>query len=1193
MKRKDRLSLFALVCVAVSLLAGSLNCWAQQSSATIVGSITDPSGAAVPNATVTVMGLSTGFKQVLVTNGVGAYTAAALDPGTYNLTVEASGFQRVLQTGVTLTVGQTQRVDLQLKVGQATQEVTIQGNVTQVQTESGAVSSAIIGSQIQNLELNGRNVYSLLTLVAGAAPSGSWGSGGLILGHTSAEPSVAFNGIRTTYGNFELDGGNNSDEGSGANGGDVTPSVDMIQEFRISTSNYGADVGQHAGAIVEFITKSGTNRFHGDLHEFLRNDALDANDWFLNRQINPEGGNAPKTPLKWNTFGGTIGGPFYIPGKYERGKTYFFYSQQIARYRQGSVLSNFTPSLRMRQGDFSECDPNSANANPTIISQGCVVPTDPNTGNPFSGNHVPVDPNAATLLNAFVPLPNNGVDGFVASKSVPHDYRQESIRVDQNFTDKVRAFVRYTRDYDDQVISPSLWSGGSFGSTATSQVTPATSAIIHLTYLAKPTLMTEFLMSYADDPHDYLPLAGPASPAGSVTKPSSWTVKSIIAANQSNPLLPGVHVSGGLPGSFDESSLIYPYINNNPVWTFKNNNIWTQGTRTYKFGFFAEWFQKNETFGVGGAVPQGELHFNTGSSVTTGNGLADMFLGRIAQYNEASAVLNGVPVGGYNKGHWRAIMVEPYFQTDWKVTHRLTLNAGVRYYYFTPRRDFSHPTTVDSTFDPSQYNPAFAAQLDASGNLVVNPATGNISTYQSYGNGLLQCGAGSVPPGCTRMTYGTVAPRLGFAWDPWGNGKTVIRGGYGMYFDYDPQTGGEGLEANPPSTFSPAAYNVVGYNSLVPGPIGPSSLGTSQTRLPNPQIQQFNFMIERQLFQQDLLSVGFVGNLGRHLYRQRDLNFVPYGSKTKNVPALAGTTGCDAEGNCDVQNILINNVQPTIFFVPYRGYTTITSQETSAVSNYNSLQVSYRHPFRHGLTAQIAYTYSHTLDDSSGTDGQAPNVDPGNLSRWYGTSSLNRAHIFVMNYVYNLPFFGNSPNRFLKQTLGGWKVSGITTFSTGNPIDFNCGVSGFSSGIGLGYRCNLAGHLGILKGSTNDPQFGPTPTWFNPAVITQPLLSQLSANGEQGMFGYMGRNVLTGPGQNNTDFGLLKEFQLPWFGSEHSTLEFRADTFNSFNHPQWLGANAGCNSSIGFGQPCTQTGNGEVNSAWNPRLLQLGLRFTF
>jgi hypothetical protein len=172
-------------------------------------------------------------------------------------------------------------------------------------------------------------------------------------------------------------------------------------------------------------------------------------------------------------------------------------------------------------------------------------------------------------------------------------------------------------------------------------------------------------------------------------------------------------------------------------------------------------------------------------------------------------------------------------------------------------------------------------------------------------------------------------------------------------------------------------------------------------------------------------------------------------------------------------------------------------------------------------------------------------------------------------------------------------VSGITTFSSGNPIDFNCGVSGFSSGIGLGYRCNLTGHLGIVKGTTNDPQFGPTPTWFNPAVITQPLLSQLSANGEPGMFGYMGRNVLTGPGQNNTDFGLLKEFQLPWFGSEHSTLEFRADTFNSFNHPQWLGASAGCNSSIGFGQPCTQTGNGEVSSAWNPRLLQLGLRFTF
>ena len=1193
MKQAYRYLAKLLALASLSVLVFSLSGWAQQSTATIVGTATDPSGAAIPNATVTVTSPNTGFKLVLTTNSAGAYTAPGLNPGPYDVTVEARGFQKVLQTGVILTVGQTQRVNVELKVGLVTQQVTVQGNVPQVQTENASVSSAIVGKQVQNLELNGRNVYSLMALVPGAAVSGSWGNGGLLLGHSGAAANVSFNGSRTVFGNIELDGGNNSDEAGGTNGGDVTPSVDMIQEFRISTSNYGADVGQQAGAIVEFVTKSGTNDFHGDLHEFLRNDALDANDWFLNRQINPPGGHAPKTPLKWNTFGGTFGGPFYIPGHYQKGKTYFFFSQQFARYRQGSVLENFTPSLRMRSGDFSECNPNSPNANALIISQGCILPTDPTTGNPFTGDIVPIDSNATALLNAYVPLPNSGVDDFVASKSVPHNYRQWSIRVDQTISDKARMFVRWTHDYDDQVVSPSLWSGGSFGSTATDQLTPATSAVMHFTYLFKPTLMSEVIMGYANDPHYYEPLAGPASPAGSVDKPTSWNMQSLIAANQSNPLLPGVNVSGGLPGGFYESSLIYPYLNANPVYTFKNNNVWTKGSHTYKFGFFYEWMQKNETFGVGGATPQGELSFSSGSAVTTGNGLADMYLGRVSQYSEASAVINGTPVGGYAKGHWRSVLFEPYFQSDWKVSRRLTLNMGIRYYLFTPRRNFAHPVNQDSIFIPSQYNPAVAAQLDANGNLVVNPATGNVQTYQTYGNGLWQCGSGNVPSGCQASTYNTFGPRFGFAYDLLGDGKTVVRGGYGVYYGYGVNSGGEQLEANPPATFAPTAYNVVGYNNIVPGPFGPASIGTVPPRLLNAQTMQYNLTIEREFAGQNLLSVAYVGNLGRHLFRSRELNFVPYGATTKNVPALAGTTGCDASGNCDVQSILINNLQSNIFFTPYRGYGTISSLDPSAISNYNALQISFRHPFGHGLTAQIAYTYSHALDDSSGQDGQAPSIDPGNLSRWYSTSNYNRRQVLVANYIYNLPFFKNLSNSFLKQVLGGWSVSGITTFTTGNPIDFGCGVSGFSSGMGEGYRCNTVGNLQVVKGTTNDPQFGSTPTWFNPAVTTQPVMSQLYSNGEAGMFGYMGRNLLTGPGQNNTDFGLLKDFEFPWFGSEHSTLQFRADTFNTFNHPQWRGVHAGCSGSIGFGQPCTQTGNGEVSAAYNPRLVQFGLKFSF
>ena len=547
MKQDYRFLARLLALASLSLLVFSLSGWAQQSSATMVGTVTDPSGAAIPNATVTVASVDTGFKRVLVTNSAGAYTAAALVPGTYSVAAEASGFQRLVQTDVTLTVGQTLRVDMALKVGQTTQEVTVRGNVPQVQTENASVSTAVVGNQIQNLETNGRNVLLLTTLVPGAAPVGAYGNGGARLGHGGATAGVSFNGVRAQYGNLELDGGNNSDEGSGANGGDVTPSLSMIQEFRISTSNYGADQGQHAGAIIELVTKSGTNEFHGDLHEFLRNDVLDANDWFVNRQINPPGGHAPKTPLKWNTFGYTFGGPFYIPGVYKKGKTYFFWSQQFARYRQGTVISGFVPSVRMRGGDFSECNPNSPNANSLIISQGCDLPVDPTTGNTFAGDMVPVDPNATALLNGFVPLPNNGVDGYVSARSAPQNYRQESIRVDQNISDKARMFVRWTHDYDDIAAVPSLWSGSDYDTTATDQLTPATSAVLHFNYMFKPNLMSEFLMGFADDPHVYLPLAGPGSPAGSVLRPSSFNMNSIFPGNQGNTLLPGINVSGGLP----------------------------------------------------------------------------------------------------------------------------------------------------------------------------------------------------------------------------------------------------------------------------------------------------------------------------------------------------------------------------------------------------------------------------------------------------------------------------------------------------------------------------------------------------------------------------------------------------------------------------------------------------------------------
>ncbi len=361
-----------------------------QDQATLVGSVTDASGAAIPGAKVTVTRPDVGFTRDLVTNSAGEYTAARIPIGDYVITAEATGFQKLVRSGITLQVGQTLRVDLPMTVGQVNQEVTVKGSAVKVETENATVSDVVSGSQIQDLTLVGRNYQMLTILTPGAAPEDSWDP--TKLGHNS-QAGISFNGTRDYYNNFEIEGAQNNDTSSGGPSPDTFPALDSIAEFRISTSNYGADVGMRAGANIQVITKSGTKEFHGDAYEFVRNDHMDANDWFVNRQIDPPGGHAPKRPLKWNLYGYTLGGPFYIPGHYntDKSKTFFFWSQSWAKYREGSTIFNTnTPTLRMRQGDFSECDPASPNFN-AIADSGCSLPKNPATGADFPGDIVPIE----------------------------------------------------------------------------------------------------------------------------------------------------------------------------------------------------------------------------------------------------------------------------------------------------------------------------------------------------------------------------------------------------------------------------------------------------------------------------------------------------------------------------------------------------------------------------------------------------------------------------------------------------------------------------------------------------------------------------------------------------------------------------------------------------------------------------------
>ncbi len=1214
MKRSFILLAAALLAVCLSALA--------QDTARINGSVTDQTGAVIPNVKVTIENPARGFKQVLKSDSAGFFAVTAVPIGDYVITAEAPGFQKLVRSGITLEVGQIQRVDLQMTVGQMTQEVTVSGNVPKVQTETAAVSSVITNTQIANLDLNGRNWVSLALLVPGAAPDNGLNTTSVgVYGNNS----ISFNGNRLQYANWEVDGGNNTDEGS-ASTFNTYPNLDTIAEFRISTSNYGAEMGKHAGANIELATKGGTKDFHGDAFEFVRNDDFDAADFFTNRA------NGAKSPLKWNDWGYTMGGPIYIPGHWNTSKTkaFFYWSEDWRRYRVGQVIggSNNVPTLLQRTGDLSECDKTSGNYNSTVASS-CTLPTlngvTYDKVQDMPGFNAAAFKNGTELLDALVPLPNTGPgghqNGWLTSSSAPTNWRQEQIRIDANISDKTQTFFRYTQDTWNTLAVPELWGWASYDTIKTPFDGPGESAVFHVTHTFKPTLTNEFVAAYTTD-HIFLYNQAADSVAGNINRPSDFQMSHLFAPNGGSPLMPDLAVCGGTQYCFWEGAGNHPWFNSNPIVTWKDNIAWVHGNHTTKFGFYLENYRKNEDFGTD---VQGDLQEWGGGPVTTGNALADMFLGRIQQYTEGTQIVNGAAVGGYAKGHWQMTDLEPYIQDDWKVSRKLTLNLGVRYYIYTRIHDVTRPT-IDSGFFPSEYSQAAEDGLDASGNFIF-PATG--ATPGDYGNGLVECGHNGVPNGCQlRNTGKNIAPRLGFAYDPFGTGKTSIRGGYGIYYESgngnEAQT--EGGEGNPPGAPGVNVYNLydasaaaTGYSIikpsglLIPAPTGYTAIPYSQKW---PSVQQFNMTVEHEFSGNNLVSLAYVGGLGRHLARAQNINAIYPGAVanggTMNVPVLAGLTGsksatlggpgdngqvlCDASGNCDVQTILINGDKPNVFFEPYLGYGSITRKQNTAVSTYNAFQTTMRHSFTHGLTLQAAYTWSHALDDSTSTYSETSgSVNDYDLSRWKATGDENRTHILQLNYVYAMPFFKNSPNAFAHQALGGWQLSGIGSFFTGPPNDFNCGVTGFSSGISGAVRCNTVGKVAIKKGTYNDPTYGPTATWWDPSVVTQPLYSQMFANGEPGMFGYMGRNMLTGPGRNNFDMALEKNFSLPWFRGEHSTLQFRLETFNTFNHVQWNGFDSGCSGNNSFGEACNNNTNtpGEVSSDWGPRNVQLGLKFIY
>ena len=684
-----------VICATIAILCTAFVTKAQDTGY-ISGTVTDKTGAAVAGAEVVISSTNGSSTHPTTTNGDGAYVAAGLPGGSYDIVVTAKGFQKYTAKNVVLDVAQKIRVDVQLTLGAVSEEVVVTGeSVAQVETTSSAIGTTITGKQINELELNGRNFTQLVTLSAGVVNQTGQDEGTVgVYGNVQ----YSMNGGRTEYNNWELDGGDNMDNGSNATL-NVYPNVEAIAEFKVLTSNYGAQYGRNGSGTVEVETKSGGSSFHGSAFEYLRNDMFNARPW--------ESGNDPthpNPPYKKNDFGYTIGGPVYIPKHYNtnKTKTFFFWSQEWRREKDPTNILQNVPSTAEAGGNFSDICPAYAAGVPVNLTNFPDCPTQLGSGGlAFPNNQVPVSPTGQTIAG-LVPAPNTTNNGFPAVSqfvSLPTTWREELIRVDHNITSSERLTIRYIHDSWQTTTPNPLWgNGSSFTDINTSFVGPGTSFVARLNSNISPTLLNEFVASYTAD-HIFLNAVGPAS---QTTLPAGFAMGSIFD-NEFGGKIPSFSL-GNNPaygGGFSADTGYFPWNNANPTYTYRDNMTKILGKHAMTFGAYLVFAQKNED---NSPYLQGILTFDSSNTnISTGNAYADLLMGNIAQYQQAN-----FQAKYYN----RYKIVEPYFQDDWRVTKKLTLNLGLRVSLFgTYREKYLHAFN----FYQSDFNAGDAPVNDADG----------------------------------------------------------------------------------------------------------------------------------------------------------------------------------------------------------------------------------------------------------------------------------------------------------------------------------------------------------------------------------------------------------------------------------------------------------------------------------------------
>jgi Carboxypeptidase regulatory-like domain len=1163
-----------------------------QDTGSITGTVKDSSGAEVAGAAVQVSSDTHGINRQTVSNATGDFSEAALPGGTYDVIVTAPGFKKTQVKGVVLDVAQKARVDITLQVGTINTEIVVQGeDVAQVETQSSELAGTVTGKEISQLELNGRNFTQLATLTPGVS-----NQTGQDEGTVGVYGSVSFsmNGGRTEYNNWELDGGDNMDNGS--NGSlNVYPSLDAIAEFKVLTSNYGAQYGRNGSGTVEVETKSGTNSFHGNVYEYLRNDDFNSPAWF-------EGGVAPE--YKKNDYGYTLGGPVFIPNHYnkDKKKTFFFWSEEWRKdLVPGQTFNLPVPSIAERGGDFTDlCSSGSADCpntpNPNISTLPAFTANQATAQALLAEIPEPTGPGAATCTPGGATNPCN----FTASPAQATNWREELIRVDQNINDKNRATFRFIHDSWNTTTAVPLWTNqGSFPTIQSAFKGPGVGLVARLTTTASPTLLNEFVFSYTTD-HIIL------NDTGNWKRPASFSSGfTDLFPGNGGGVLPGINLvdPNGAYGNFGEDAGYIPngVYNSNPTYTFRDNVSKTLGKHVLQFGVYLAFAQKNEFGGelASGSYP-GYLTFDPNKdNATTGNPFADLLLGNIYSFGQQDHLL---------KYYNRYKLYEPYFQDDWRITNRLTLNLGIRLSLYETYREKQKQAF---NFDPKHY---VAGQTTVNQDDSVNflTADGGIPSLTDLPNGMVQCGVTpGVPDGCMKQHIFNPAPRIGFAWDPKGDGKWAVRGGYGVFFEHTNgnEANTESLENSPPLATVVQKLQIPGYENINSGAASqqfPLNVNSIPDKAIYPYMQQWHFDIQHDVAKNTIATVSYVGSKGTHLTRQSDLNQLMPTPINQNPFQSGESFGATACTNPDAFGIPQNGTTPSGTVIPYSvnsnglpsgpavnvgiancgalpdplrpfpGYGTITHLESAASSTYHAFQASLRRNVGQ-FTISAAYTYSHSIDDSSDrSDGGL--VNTYNFATNRASSNFDERHIFNFSYVWDVPFFKGKG--ITHAFLGGWEYSGIVGISSGTPFSVlsSGDIAGVGSGVGDGARADLVGDPNqVVRAATA----GTGPLWYNPNAFA--TASPLT-------FGNTGRNDLRNPRRTNFDMALFKQFPV----HEAMAFQFRAEAYNVFNHTEWGGIAGDSGSAGGAGNNTVGADNFLfVTTVHNPRILQLALKFIF